>query len=89
MYDEEFHVLAVQSSQHMQLCIKKVDTKAVMTVRMKLPILSAGIFLKSFIIKNLELNINLDQGVTLGSFGFLLRVFPIVFSAHPDASFPG
>ena len=33
----------------MQLCMRKVDTKAVMTVRMKWPILSAGMFLKSFI----------------------------------------
>ena len=34
----------------MQLCMRKVDTKAVMTVRMKLPIFSAGtFFLKSFI----------------------------------------
>ena len=30
----------------MQLCMRKVDTKAVMTVRMKLPIFSAGMFLK-------------------------------------------
>jgi hypothetical protein len=29
--------------------MRKVDTKAVITVRMKLPILSAGIFWKSFI----------------------------------------
>ena len=36
----------------MQLCIKKVETKAVMTVRMKLPIFSALGTLKSFI--NLE-----------------------------------
>ena len=33
----------------MQLCMRKVDTKAVMTVRMKLPIFSAGMFLKNFI----------------------------------------
>jgi hypothetical protein len=33
----------------MQLCIKKVETKAVITVRMKLPIFSAVKFLKSFI----------------------------------------
>ena len=34
----------------MQLCRRKVDTKAVMTVRMKLPIFSAEkFFLKSFI----------------------------------------
>ena len=33
----------------MQLCIRKVDTKAVMTVRMKLPSFSAGIFLKILI----------------------------------------
>ena len=33
----------------MQLCMKKVDTKAVMTVRMKLPIFSAGMFLKILI----------------------------------------
>ena len=30
--------------------MRKVDTKAVMTVRMKLPILSAGMFLKNFIL---------------------------------------
>ena len=34
----------------MQDCIRKVETKAVITVRMKLPILSAGMFLKNFII---------------------------------------
>ena len=34
----------------MQLCMRKVDTKAVMTVRIKLPILSAGMFLKNFIL---------------------------------------
>ena len=34
----------------MQLCMRKVDTKAVMTVRMKLPIFSAGMFLKNFIL---------------------------------------
>ena len=33
----------------MQDCIRKVDTKAVMTVRMKLPSFSAGMFLKNFI----------------------------------------
>ena len=39
----------------MQLCMRKVDTKAVITVRMKLPILSAGIFWKSFIKLNFKL----------------------------------
>ena len=34
---------------YMQDCMRKVDTKAVMTVRMKLPILSAGMFLKILI----------------------------------------
>jgi len=38
-----------------QLVIRNVDTKAVITVRMKLPILSAGIFLKIFIKLNLEI----------------------------------
>ena len=33
----------------MQDCMRKVDTKAVMTVKMKLPILSAGMFLKILI----------------------------------------
>ena len=33
----------------MQDCMRKVDTKAVITVRMKLPIFSAGMFLKNFI----------------------------------------
>ena len=36
----------------MQDCMRKVDTKAVMTVRMKWPIFSAGMFLKSFIMIN-------------------------------------
>ena len=34
----------------MQDCMRKVDTKAVITVRMKLPIFSAGMFLNNLII---------------------------------------
>ena len=35
--------------------MRKVDTKAVMTVRMKLPIFSAGTFLKNFILHTIIL----------------------------------
>ena len=48
-----------------QLVIRNVDTKAVMTVRMKLPILSAGIFLKIFIKIKFRILINILQGSAL------------------------
>ena len=39
----------VSNQRFMQDCMRKVDTKAVMTVRMKLPIFSAGMFLNNLI----------------------------------------
>ena len=39
----------VSNQRFMQLCMRKVDTKAVMTVKMKLPIFSAGMFLNNLI----------------------------------------
>ena len=41
--------LRVSNQRFMQLCMRKVDTKAVMTVRTKLPIFSAGMFLNNLI----------------------------------------
>jgi len=38
----------------MQLCMRKVDTKAVITVRMKLPIFSAETFLKILILHTIN-----------------------------------
>ncbi len=41
--------LRVSNQRFMQDCMRKVDTKAVMTVRIKLPIFSAGMFLNNLI----------------------------------------
>ena len=73
----------------MQLCMRKVDTKAVITVRMKLPILSAGIFWKSFIKLNFKLlNDIFLQGEpcsfsTLPTLSYRKRVLN-----HPNPSLP-
>ena len=43
------NTLRVSDQRFMQLCMRKVETKAVMTVRMKLPSFSALGILKIFI----------------------------------------
>ena len=57
----------------MQDCIRKVDTKAVMTVKMKLPIFSAGMFLKNFITINIKIILFILQGKPCWISNFLWR----------------